>query len=54
MEPKAFLDKWRQFSFNATDNTKSYHFDFNENAMMPFFQSKVGPRVVIKSQPRLG
>ena len=49
MEPKAFLDKWRQFSFNATDNTKSYHFDFNENAMMPFFQSKVGPRVVIKS-----
>jgi hypothetical protein len=48
MEPKAFLDKWRQFSFNAADDTKSYHFDFNENAMMPFFQGKVGPRVVLK------
>ncbi len=48
VEPKAFLDKWRQFSFNATDSVKSYHFDFNENAMMPFFQGRVGPRVVLK------
>lgn len=48
MEPKSFLEKWRKFSFNVTDNTRSYHFDFNENAMMPFFQGKVGPRVVMK------
>jgi hypothetical protein len=48
IEPKAFLDKWRQFSFNVVDDTRSYHFDFNENAMMPFFQGKVGPRVVTK------
>jgi hypothetical protein len=48
MDPKDFLDKWRKFSFNATDDVRSYMFEFNETAMMPFFQGKVGPRVSVK------
>jgi hypothetical protein len=48
LEPKAFLERWRKFSFNATDDTRSYQMEFNETAMMPFFQGKVGPRVSIK------
>ena len=46
--PKDFLEIWRKFSFNATDDTRSYQMEFNENSMMPFFQGKVGPRVSIK------
>jgi hypothetical protein len=45
---KDFLEVWRKFSFNATDDTRSYQMEFNENSMMPFFQGKVGPRVSIK------
>jgi hypothetical protein len=48
LDPKSFLEKWRQFSFNATDNSRSYQIEFNETAMMPFFQGKVGPRVTVK------
>jgi hypothetical protein len=38
LESKTFLEKWRQFSFNVKDDTRSYRLDFNENSMMPFFQ----------------
>jgi hypothetical protein len=48
LEPKTFLEKWRQFAFDATDDKNSYHFEFKENAFMPFFKGKVGPRVVLK------
>jgi hypothetical protein len=48
LEPKVFLEKWRQFSFNAADSKRSYHFDVNENAFMVFFKGKVGPRVILK------
>jgi hypothetical protein len=48
LEPKAFLEKWRQFSLNAKDDLRSYQMEFNETAMMPFFQGKVGPRVSVK------
>lgn len=48
MPPKEFLDVWRKFSFTATDDTRSYQMEFNENSMMPFFQGKVGPRVSVK------
>lgn len=46
--PKDFLEVWRKFSFNATDDTRAYQMEFNENSMMPFFQGQVGPRVSIK------
>ena len=48
LDPKTFLERWRQFSFNATDDFRSYQTEFNETAMMPFFQGKVGPRVSVK------
>jgi hypothetical protein len=48
VEPKAFLDKWRQFSFNVTDDVRTYRFDYNDSHMMVFFQGKVGPRVMVK------
>jgi hypothetical protein len=48
MEPKAFLEKWRQFSFNATDDVRTYRIDYDDSAMMVFFQGKVGPRVTLK------
>jgi hypothetical protein len=50
LEPRQFLEKWRQFAFNAKDDSRSYRMDFNENSMMPFFQGQVGPRVVIKPE----
>ena len=48
LDSKAFLEKWRQFSFNVKDDVRSYKLDFNENSLMPFFQGQVGPRVMIK------
>lgn len=48
LDAKTFLEKWRQFSFNVKDDVRSYKLDFNENSLMPFFQGKVGPRVMIK------
>jgi hypothetical protein len=50
LDPKVFLEKWRQFSFDAADNKRTYHFDVNENAFMIFFKGKVGPRVVLKPE----
>jgi hypothetical protein len=48
LEPIAFLDKWRKFSFNVTDDVRVYRFDYNDSHMMVFFQGKVGPRVMVK------
>jgi hypothetical protein len=48
LDPKAFLEKWRQFSFNVTDDVRTYRYDYNDSHMMVFFQGKVGPRVMIK------
>lgn len=48
LEPKTFLEKWRQFSFNVKDNIRSYRINFDDRAMMVFFQGKVGPRIMIK------
>lgn len=48
VDADTLLAKWRQFAFEATDDTRSYRMDFNENVMMIFFQGKVGPRVAIK------
>ena len=48
LDAKSFLEKWRKFSFNVKDDVRSYSLEFNENSMMPFFQGKVGPRVMIK------
>jgi hypothetical protein len=53
LDPKVFLEKWRQFSFNAADNRRAYHFDVNENAFMVFFKGKVGPRVTLKPENEL-
>lgn len=50
VDADTFLAKWRQFSFEATDDTRSYRMDFNENIMMVFFQGKVGPRVALKPE----
>jgi hypothetical protein len=49
LDPAKFLEKWRQFAFDATDSKRSYHFEVNERAFMVFFKGKVGPRVTIKS-----
>lgn len=48
LDPKAFLERWRQFTFSAADEERSYSFDVKEDAMMPFFKGRVGPRVAIK------
>jgi hypothetical protein len=45
LPPKDFLETWRQFAVNITDDSRSYHLGFNENVMMVFFEGKVGPRV---------
>jgi hypothetical protein len=51
LEPRAFLEKWRQFSFNVMDDVRTYRNDYNDSHMMPFFQGQVGPRVMIKPDP---
>jgi hypothetical protein len=48
LDPKAFLEKWRQFAFDAADEGRTYRFEVNENAFMPYFKGKVGPRVALK------
>jgi hypothetical protein len=50
LDPRVFLEKWRQFSFDAADNKRAYHFDVNENAFMVFFKGKVGPSVTLKPE----
>lgn len=51
LQQQAFLDTWRQFSFNAQDDTRIYRTQFNEGALMAFFPGHVGPRVMQKPEP---
>lgn len=52
MEPDVFLETWRQFFFNAKDDSRTYRQNFNEGALMVFFPGRVGPRVTAKPQAR--
>jgi hypothetical protein len=45
LEPKLFLERWRQFFFNAVDDSRKYRIPYNEGSLMPFFPGLVGPRV---------
>lgn len=45
IEPKKFIETWRQFSLNIQDSSKSYRSSFNENDLAPFFPGMVGPHV---------
>jgi hypothetical protein len=45
MDMKAFLDNWRQFSFNVTDGTRSYRLDFTQEHLARVFPGMIGPRV---------
>jgi hypothetical protein len=49
LEPKTFLETWRQFSLNVQDDSKSYRISFNEGDLAPFFPGMVGPHVTRKS-----
>jgi hypothetical protein len=40
VDADTLLAKWRQFSFEASDETRSYRMDFNENVMMTFSKEK--------------
>lgn len=53
MPPKEFLETWRQFYFNAKDNTKSYRHKYDENFMGVFFPGAIGPRVTKKPTPEI-
>lgn len=48
LEPKVFLETWRQFSLNVADDQKSYRVNFNEGDLAPFFPGMVGPHVTKK------
>jgi len=37
VEPKAFLEKWRQFAFHVKDDIRSYDAEFNDSHFVPFF-----------------
>lgn len=50
IDPKAFLETWRQFFLNVEDDTKSYRLAFNEGRIAPFFPGMVGPHVTRKEQ----
>jgi hypothetical protein len=49
LEPKVFLETWRQFFFNVEDNVRKYRIPYNEARLAVFFPSMVGPRVTKKS-----
>jgi hypothetical protein len=49
LDAKAFLDRWRQFSFNIEDDRRKYRIPFNEASVAPFFPNLVGPRVTRKN-----
>ena len=50
LEPKVFLETWKQFSLNVQDNTKQYRISFNEGDLAPFFPGMVGPHVTKKQK----
>jgi hypothetical protein len=43
LEPKIFVETWRQFSLNVQDDSKSYRVPFNEGDLALSFPGKVGP-----------
>ncbi|SNS36869.1 hypothetical protein SAMN05216374_1006 [Tardiphaga sp. OK246] len=45
LEPKAFAEKWRNFTFKAEDEKRTYEFPVSEDLMATFLPSIVGPRV---------
>jgi hypothetical protein len=49
IEGKAFLEKWRQFSLNVEDDTRTYRVPFTEPMIAPFFPNMIGPHVSRKS-----
>jgi hypothetical protein len=49
LEPKVFLETWRQFSLNVQDEFKSYRIPFNEGDLAVFFPGMVGPHVTKRS-----
>ncbi len=49
LEPKVFLETWRQFSLNVQDDYKSYRIPFNEGNLAAFFPGMVGPHVTKKA-----
>lgn len=49
LDPKVFLETWRQFSLNVQDDTKSYRIAFNEGDLAPFFPGMVGPHITQKA-----
>lgn len=42
------LATWRQFFFNARDDTRAYRHAYDEGNLMPFFPGHVGPRIMQK------
>lgn len=50
LDPKVFLETWRQFFLNVEDDTKSYRLVFNEGHIAPFFPGMVGPHVTKKER----
>ncbi len=49
LDPKTFLETWRQFSLNVQDDTKSYRISFNEGDLAAFFPGMAGPHVTKKA-----
>jgi hypothetical protein len=49
LEPKTFLETWRQFSFNVEDDTRKYRINFNEGNIAFAFPGTVGPHVSKKA-----
>ena len=45
LEPKVWLETWRQFFLTVEDNVRTYRIPFNENHLAPFFPGMVGPHV---------
>jgi hypothetical protein len=50
IDPKTFLETWRQFFLNVQDDSKNYRLAFNEGQIAPFFPGMVGPHVTKKDQ----
>jgi len=49
LEPKVFLETWRQFFINVEDDTRKYRLVYNEGSLAPFFPGMVGPHVTKKA-----
>ncbi|WOH53208.1 hypothetical protein [Bradyrhizobium sp. sBnM-33] len=48
LDPKMFLERWREFSFNVDDDKRSYRLPYGEGFMAVFFPNMIGPRVIKK------